>query len=136
MADTPNLDDAQFRAIDADRLLCPERATHAPRILLLYGSLRARSYSRLITEEAARILGRLGAETRTYRPSGLPLPDDAEALHPKVAELRDLVTWSEGMGLVLARAARRDDRDHEGAGRLDPRSRWAACARPKERRWP
>ena len=97
MADTPNLDDAQFRAIDADRLLCPERTTHAPRILLLYGSLRARSYSRLMTEEATRILGRLGAETRTYRPSGLPLPDDAEASHPKVAELRDLVTWSEGM---------------------------------------
>ena len=99
MADTPNLDDAQFHAIDADRLLCPERATHAPRIVLLYGSLRARSYSRLMIEEAARILGRLGAETRTYHPSGLPLPDDAEASHPKVAELRDLVTWSEGMVL-------------------------------------
>ena len=97
MADTPNLDDARFRAIDTDRLLRPERATHAPRILLLYGSLRQRSYSRLMTEEAARILARLGAETSTYRPSGLPLPDDAEAAHPKVAELRDIVTWSEGM---------------------------------------
>ena len=50
-----------------------------------------------MTEEAARVLHRLGAETRTFNPSGLPLPDDAEADHPKVQELRDLVTWSEGM---------------------------------------
>jgi arsenic resistance protein ArsH len=59
--------------------------------------VRKRSFSRLATEEAARILRRHGAETRTFDPSGLPLPDDAEASHPKVAELRDLVTWSEGM---------------------------------------
>jgi len=65
--------------------------------LLLYGSLRARSFSRLLSEEAARILRRLGAETRTFDPSGLPLPDDAQADHPKVAELRDAVMWSEGM---------------------------------------
>ena len=97
MAEIPNLEDAHFRAIDTDRLLAPARATHAPRIALLYGSLRDRSFSRLMTEEAARVLTRLGAETRTYRPSGLPLPDDAEADHPKVRELRDLVTWSEGM---------------------------------------
>lgn len=97
MADTPNIDPAHFHAIDTDRLLAPARATHAPRILLLYGSLRDRSFSRLMTEEAARVLTRLGAETRTYSPSGLPLPDDVEADHPKVQELRDLVTWSEGM---------------------------------------
>lgn len=97
MTDTPNLNEAHFRAIDTERLLNPTRATHPPRILLLYGSLRDRSYSRLMTEEAARILTRLGAETRTFSPSGLPLPDDAEADHPKVQELRDLVTWSEGM---------------------------------------
>lgn len=95
--DTPNLDDAHFRDIDTDRLLEPVRSTGAPRILLLYGSLRDRSFSRLMTQEAARVLTRLGAETRTYCPSGLPLPDDAEAEHPKVQELRDLVTWSEGM---------------------------------------
>ena len=70
---------------------------HAPRILLLYGSVRERSYSRLATEEAARILRRLGADTRIFNPSGLPLPDDVEAHHPKVRELRELVTWSEGM---------------------------------------
>ncbi len=72
-------------------------SNHAPRILLLYGSVRKRSFSRLVTEEAARILHRFGAETRTFNPSGLPLPDDADAAHPKVQELRDLVTWSEGM---------------------------------------
>ena len=97
MPDTPNLDERHFQPIDTDRLFSPERATHAPRILLLYGSLRERSFSRLMTEEAARILTRLGADTRTYRPSGMPLPDDADADHPKVQELRDLVTWSEGM---------------------------------------
>ncbi len=77
--------------------MASEQATHAPRILLLYGSLRDRSFSRLMTEEAARILTRLGAETRTFCPSGLPLPDDADSDHPKVRELRNLVTWSEGM---------------------------------------
>ncbi len=97
MTDIPNLDKAHFHAIDTERLLTPERATHAPRILLLYGSLRDRSFSRLMTEEAARILTRFGAETRTFCPSGLPLPDDADADHPKVQELRNLVTWSEGM---------------------------------------
>lgn len=97
MTDTPQLSDGQFRTIDAESLFPTEHASHAPRILLLYGSLRARSFSRLMTEEAARVLQRLGAETRTFDPSGLPLPDDAEADHPKVQALRDLVTWSEGM---------------------------------------
>ncbi len=97
MADTPNLDECCFRPIDTERLLAPDRNPQAPRILLLYGSLRDRSYSRLMTEEAARILTRFGAETRTFNPSGLPLPDDADASHPKVQELRDLVSWSEGM---------------------------------------
>jgi arsenic resistance protein ArsH len=80
-----------------DRLFPVGHASHPPKILLLYGSLRNRAFSRLMTEEAARVLHRLGAETRTFNPSGLPLPDDAEADHPKVQELRDLVTWSEGM---------------------------------------
>jgi arsenic resistance protein ArsH len=86
-----------FPPIELDRLLEAPRAGHPPRILLLYGSLRKRSYSRLAAEEAARILRRLGAETRTFNPSGLPLPDDAEADHPKVRELRDLAMWSEAM---------------------------------------
>ena len=93
----PNLDDTCFTPIDEGRLGNAAKLQHKPRILLLYGSLRARSFSRLVTEEAARILHRFGAETRSFNPSGLPLPDDAEAGHPKVQELRDLVTWSEGM---------------------------------------
>lgn len=97
MTDTPNLIDSHFRTIDADRLFASDQPTHAPRILLLYGSLRERSFSRLMTEEAARVLTRMGAETRTFNPSGLPLPDDQDASHPKVQELRDLVSWSEGM---------------------------------------
>lgn len=97
MPDTPNLDDALLHPTDQQQLFNPSHSAHAPRILLLYGSLRDRSYSRLMTEEAARVLTRLGAQTRTFDPSGLPLPDDADADHPKVQELRDLVTWSEGM---------------------------------------
>jgi arsenic resistance protein ArsH len=72
------------------------QSTHPPRILMLYGSQRERSYSRLATEEAARILHRLGAEVRIFNPAGLPLPGSAPADHPKVNELRDLSTWSEG----------------------------------------
>jgi len=97
MTDTPQLTEGAFRAIDTARLLAPDRAGHPPRILLLHGSLRARSFSRLMTEEAARVLTRLGAEPRSFDPSGLPLPDDAGADHPKVRELRDAVTWAEGM---------------------------------------
>ncbi|MFO1151213.1 MAG: arsenical resistance protein ArsH [Alsobacter sp.] len=95
--DLPNLREDLLPAIDLAQLLPTTRATHPPRILLLYGSVRARSFSRLASEEAARILRRFGAETRIYDPSGLPLPDDAPADHPKVRELRDLVAWSEGM---------------------------------------
>jgi arsenic resistance protein ArsH len=69
---------------------------HKPRILFLYGSLRARSYSRLLAEEAARIITDLGAEVRSYDPAGLPLVDSVAADHPKVAELRELSLWSEG----------------------------------------
>ena len=70
---------------------------HPPRILLLYGSLRERSFSRLAVEEAARILKLLGAEPRIFDPSDLPLPDrHAGDDHPAVKELRDLSIWSEG----------------------------------------
>ncbi|MGA0881968.1 MAG: arsenical resistance protein ArsH [Burkholderiaceae bacterium] len=89
--------DTYFRPISDSALWPNYRKQHAPRILLLHGSLRARSFSRLLNEEAARILNRFGAETRSFNPSGLPLPDDADASHPKVQELRDLVTWCEGM---------------------------------------
>lgn len=78
-------------------LLPAQRATHAPRILLLYGSVRERSYSRLLTEEAARLLQAMGADTRIFDPRGLPLPDDAPDDHPKVKQLRELAQWAEGM---------------------------------------
>ncbi|OAN54432.1 MULTISPECIES: arsenical resistance protein ArsH [Sphingobium] len=69
----------------------------APRILLLYGSLRERSFSRLAVEESARLLRLFGAETRIFDPSTLPLPDQiAGDDHPAVHELRELALWSEG----------------------------------------
>jgi arsenic resistance protein ArsH len=71
-------------------------STHPPRILLLYGSLRERSYSKLLTVEAERLLKEFGCETRIFDPAGLPLPDAAPAEQPKVQELRDLSIWSEG----------------------------------------
>lgn len=96
MHDLPNLDCALLAPPDRDQLEPPTRATHKPRILLLYGSLRERSFSRLLTLEAARLLDYLGAETRIFDPRDLPLPDGAPVDHPKVAELRDLSAWSEG----------------------------------------
>lgn len=92
----PNVEPECFQAIDHDQLLSPISGDR-PKILLLYGSLRKRSFSRLAAEEAQRILESLGAETRIFNPSGLPLPDDADASHPKVKELRDLSTWCDGM---------------------------------------
>lgn len=69
-----------------------------PRILLLYGSLRERSYSRLAIEEAARLLRLFGAETRIFDPADLPLPDQVKGDdHPAVHELRQHALWSEGM---------------------------------------
>ena len=93
----PNIDGDCLNPIDESILFNEKESDHKPRILLLYGSLRERSFSRLAAEEAARILEWLGAETRTFNPSGLPLPDDADADHPKVKELRELANWSEGM---------------------------------------
>ncbi len=71
-------------------------ASHPPRVLLLYGSLRERSYSRLAVEEAARLLKLFGAEPRIFDPSDLPMPDKIKGDdHPAVKELRDLSIWSE-----------------------------------------
>jgi len=69
---------------------------HKPRILLLYGSLRERSYSRLVIEESARLLQYYGCEAKIFDPTGLPQPDTEDENHPKVKELRELMMWSEG----------------------------------------
>ncbi|MGO1345266.1 arsenical resistance protein ArsH [Chromohalobacter japonicus] len=97
MHDLPHLDTASFAVPDGDALMAPRLSTHPPRILLLHGSLRERSFSRLVSEEAARLLAAMGAETRCFDPRGLPLPDSEDASHPKVQELRDLAQWAEGM---------------------------------------
>jgi arsenic resistance protein ArsH len=84
-----------LRLPDSDRLSV-KPSTHKPRILMLYGSLRERSYSRFLTFEAARLLEHFGAEVKIFNPAGLPLPDDTTPNHPKVQELRALSEWSEG----------------------------------------
>ncbi|HVE52018.1 MAG TPA: arsenical resistance protein ArsH [Ramlibacter sp.] len=94
-----------FPALDADLFDVPTQeklrsaapSLHPPRFLLLYGSLRERSYSRLLTFEAARLLEAMGGEVRIFDPAGLPLADGAPDSHPKVQELRRLAEWSEGM---------------------------------------
>lgn len=96
-SDLPNIDRSLFAAAVSGSAPLQAASTHAPRILLLYGSVRERSYSRLLSEEAARLLQAMGAETRTFDPRGLPLPDDAPEAHPKVQELRQLAQWAEGM---------------------------------------
>ncbi len=97
LPDDPLFNRSALPKPDATQLFPEARPTHPPRILLLYGSLRETSYSRFLSEEAARVLSHLGAECRSFDPTGLPLVDDADASHPKVVELRDLVMWSEGM---------------------------------------
>lgn len=92
--DCPNLD---LSRLDLTPLSGVEKPDHAPRILLLYGSLRDRSYSRFVVEEAARLLNLMGAETRIFDPADLPLPDQVEGdNHRAVHELRELSLWSEG----------------------------------------
>ena len=86
LLETPTLEQVQAEALD-----------HPPRILLLYGSNRERSYSRLAVMEAGRILEHFGADVKIFHPKGLPLPEDAESTHPKVQELHELLAWAEGM---------------------------------------
>ena len=97
VSDLPNVDAHLFAVPSQIHLQANPVSKHPPRILLLYGSLRERSFSRLLSEEAARVLQALGCETRTFNPQGLPLADDAPETHPKVQELRQLAQWAEGM---------------------------------------
>ncbi len=96
MSDMPALQGEFLAAPDQMKLEPTHHADHPPRILMLYGSLRQRSFSRLLTFEAARILERLGCEVRIFDPRELPLPDATGPDHPKVQELRKLSEWSEG----------------------------------------
>ncbi|WP_022965373.1 arsenical resistance protein ArsH [Denitrificimonas caeni] len=94
--DLPNISADSLSIPALEQLQPAQQSAHKPRILLLYGSTRQRSFSRLVVQEAARLLETFGAETRIFNPSGLPLPDDVEPTHPKVVELRELMQWSEG----------------------------------------
>ena len=95
LRDLPNVVIEAFALPDPASLRV-KAVAHAPRILILYGSLRAHSFSRFLSMEAARLLETFAAEVRVFNPSELPLPDDAPAEHPKVQELRELSAWSEG----------------------------------------
>lgn len=94
-SDLPNVDAEQFQIPSVEQFqLNP--LIHKPKILLLYGSLRTRSFSRLVVQECARLLDAMGAETKIFDPEGLPQIDTADETHPKVKELRELMIWSEG----------------------------------------
>jgi arsenic resistance protein ArsH len=93
--DLPNIEPDSFQRPDLDTLSLPGEPGHPPRVLMLYGSLRGRSYSRFLTLEAKRVLEALGAEVKVFDPAGLPLVSDEAEGHPKVLELRELSLWSE-----------------------------------------
>ncbi|WP_288380854.1 arsenical resistance protein ArsH [uncultured Massilia sp.] len=92
----PNIHAEQLDMPGMDKLAQVGDLTHPPRILLLYGSLRERSFSRFLTWEAARILEYFGAEVKIFDPMALPMVGSAPETHPKVVELRELFLWSEG----------------------------------------
>jgi arsenic resistance protein ArsH len=94
--DLPNINPEQLDMPSMDKLAPHGDMNHPPRILLLYGSLRERSFSRFLTQEAARILAHFGAEVRIFDPSALPMAGSVPETHPKVVELRELSLWSEG----------------------------------------
>ena len=96
IATLPNVDAGLLDLPTLDKLSPIGDMNHPPRILMLYGSLRERSFSRLLTEEAARVLEHFGAEVRIFNPMELPMAGSVPEDHPKVVELRDLCLWSEG----------------------------------------
>ena len=96
LPDLPNLQEHLIDMPDMAKLAQQGELSHAPRILLLYGSLRERSFSRFLTQEAARILQHFGAEVKIFDPMELPMAGSVAEDHPKVVELRALSMWSEG----------------------------------------
>jgi arsenic resistance protein ArsH len=96
IADLPNIDPEQLDLPTQEKLQAGAVLAHPPRILMLYGSLRERSFSRFLTEEAARILTHFGADVKIFDPAALPMAGSVPEDHPKVAELRELCLWSEG----------------------------------------
>ena len=92
----PNINPDQLDLPRLDKLAQVGDLSHPPRILMLYGSLRERSFSRFLTEEAARILEHFGAEVKIFDPMTLPMAGSVADDHPKVVELRELCMWSEG----------------------------------------
>ena len=95
--DLPHVALEHLQPIDTQALCRADDPQHPPKILILYGSLRERSFSKLAALEAARLLRWFGCEVRIFDPAGLPLPDAADTDHPKVQALRELAQWSEGM---------------------------------------
>lgn len=92
----PNVKSAQLDMPTLAKLEPVAAMDHPPRILMLYGSLRERSFSRFLTYEAARILEHFGAEVKIFDPMELPMVGSVSEDHPKVVELRELCLWSEG----------------------------------------
>ena len=136
-------DAAAMHALDLTRLRMPEpallepavRATHPPRILLLYGSLRERSYSRVLVEEADRLLRLMGCETRIYDPRDLPVAGSVLPEHSKVQELRASSLWSEGQ--VWCSPEMHGQVTGVFKNQIDWIPwRWAACGRRRGAPWP
>jgi arsenic resistance protein ArsH len=94
--DLPNIKPELLDIPNMEKLAPQGDMSHPPRSLMLYGSLRERSFSRFLTYEAARILEHFGAEVRIFDPMELPMVGSVPESHPKVVELRELCLWSEG----------------------------------------
>ena len=114
MKDLPNIVDAGFEEIEQNKLDVEKPSSHKPRMLLLYGSLRERSMSRLLIEECARILTAFGCETRIYNPSGLPLPDEVDETLDFEVEEDETVEQDKSEAKVEAKPAESGDADDDG----------------------
>lgn len=96
VSDLPNIKTELLDIPSMEKLAPSGDLDYLPRILMLYGSLRERSFSRFLTEEAARIRQHFGAEVKIFDPMELPMAGNVPEDHPKVVELRALSLWSEG----------------------------------------